>query len=430
MTRNCPALLIAAPASGHGKTTVTAALARHYRNRGLKVRCFKSGPDFIDPMILEQATGEPVYQLDNWMVGESATQQLLYDAAGTADLILVEGVMGLFDGNPSSADLAQRFDLPVSAVIDAKAMAQTFGAIAFGLANYRRELDFVGVIANRVGSANHLDMLREGLGDCPLLAALMRNDEVTLPSRHLGLLQAAEIDNLDARMEQAASLVADAMDDWLPPAVTFSEPASEALPPALRGVRIGVARDRAFSFIYRANLDLLEALGASVIEFSPLHDDALPEVDSLYLPGGYPELHLEQLSRNSAMRSAIAGHHRAGKAIVAECGGMLYLLESLTDSQGHRAEMCGLLPGDGVMQSKLAGLGLHTAPLPEGELRAHAFHHSQVSMRIAPITESQNRRSRGRRESIYRHGGITASYLHYYFASNVEATIKLFQPPT
>ncbi len=422
----CPALLVAAPASGQGKTTITAALARHYRNRGLKVRCFKSGPDFIDPMILQQASGEPVYQLDNWMVGERDSQQLLHGASREADLILVEGVMGLFDGNPSSADLAKRFNLPVAVVIDAKAMAQTFGALAYGLANYDPEVNFAGVIANRVGSAIHLDMLQEGLKGVPLIGTLFRDDEVALPSRHLGLVQATEIKDLDTRLEQAAAVIAEALGDWMPPTVHFDEPSVEPVEQALQGCRIGIAHDAAFSFVYRANLDLLRQLGATLVEFSPLEDSVLPTVDSLYLPGGYPELYLAQLEANRSMRKSIVAHHEAGKPIVAECGGMLYLLDGLTDTQGQRAEMCALLPGEGVMQSGLSGLGLHTAPLAEGELRGHAFHHSQIDMTVEPQLFSVNRRAKGRSEAIYRHKGITASYLHCYFPSNIAATTQLF----
>ncbi|MDH3355168.1 MAG: cobyrinate a,c-diamide synthase [Chromatiales bacterium] len=428
MNNSCPAILIAAPASGHGKTTVTAAMARYYRNCGLKVRCFKSGPDFIDPMILEQASGNPVYQLDNWMVGEKESQKLLFEAAKEADLILVEGVMGLFDGTPSSADLAERFNLPVVPVIDAKAMAQTFGAIAHGLVTYRPSLTVAGVIANRIGSTAHLDMLSEGVADnIPVIAALFRDDEVALPSRHLGLVQAEEIADLDIRLEQAAAMIGKSLKDWLPPLVDFIAPKLTIIKPSLQGVTIGVARDSAFSFIYRANLDLLKQLGAELCFFSPLEDKTLPTVDALYLPGGYPELYLDQLAQNSQLIEAIRSHVMKNKVIIAECGGMLYLLESLTDKSGKQAKLCGILPGNGFMQTKLVGLGLHTAHLPEGALRGHAFHHSKIDMRIAPLGETENRRTNGRGEVIYRHRGISASYLHYYFPSNIAATVKLFQ---
>jgi len=217
------------------------------------------------------------------------------------------------------------------------------------------------------------------------------------------------------------------IEGWLPPVVEFSDPGTGPIEPALQGIRIGVACDNAFSFIYRANLDLLTSLGATLHLFSPLHDKIVPEVDSLYLPGGYPELYLDQLSQNSAMLDAVRSHFQSDRTIVAECGGMLYLLESLTDKAGKRAKLCGILPGDGVMQERLAGLGLHTAPLPEGDLRGHAFHHSQIEMQLEPLAESANRRAKGRGEAIYRYKGVTASYLHYYFASNIEATAKLFQ---
>ena len=191
----CPALLITAPASGQGKTTLVAALARHYRQRGRQVRVFKTGPDFIDPTILERASGHPVYQLDLWMVGANACRQLLYEAALEADLILVEGVMGLFDGNPSSADLAQTFGLPLLMVIDGSAMAQTFGAVALGLANYRGSLTIAGAVANRVASPGHGVMLQQSLPvSIPWLGAFFADEDISLPERHLGLQLADELD--------------------------------------------------------------------------------------------------------------------------------------------------------------------------------------------------------------------------------------------
>ncbi|HLD13887.1 MAG TPA: cobyrinate a,c-diamide synthase, partial [Burkholderiales bacterium] len=346
MTRRCPALLVSAPASGQGKTTVTAALARFHREQGRHVRVFKTGPDFLDPMILEQASGNPVYQLDLWMVGEAACRQLLYDAAGEADLILIEGVMGLFDGEPSSADLARAFGVPVLAVVDAGAMAQTFGALAHGLATYRPDVPFAGVLANRVASPNHGRMLAQSIPPgLRYFGGLARNLAMQLPDRHLGLVQAQEIADLEERLQAGAKAIAETNLTALPEPVGF-EPVTLPAPPALlAGVRIGVARDTAFAFLYRQNLDLLRAMGAELRFFSPLADTTLPDVDSLYLPGGYPELHLERLQTNYAMKQALQAHAAAGKPILAECGGMLYLLESLTDKDGNRATMAGLLPG-------------------------------------------------------------------------------------
>lgn len=427
--RHCPALLVSAPASGQGKTTVTAALARRYRNQGLRVRVFKTGPDFLDPMILERASGNPVYQLDLWMGGAAHCRQLLYDAAGDADLILIEGVMGLFDGNPSSADLAQEFGIPILAVIDAGAMAQTFGAVAHGLATYRAGLPFAGVLANRVGSAAHADMLAGGMpAGLRLLGGLPRDAGLALPGRHLGLVQAEEIADIETRLERAAAALEQAAIADLPRTVAFEPEAAQVLPKYLDGCRIAVARDPAFSFIYRANLDLLRAMGAELVFFSPLADAVLPAADSLYLPGGYPELHLESLAANAGMKAAIHAHHAQGKPVVAECGGMLYLMASLTDAQGRHASMAGVLPGHAAMQTRFANLGLQSVSLPEGTLHGHSFHHSRMETALTPFAMTVDKRQRGRGEAVYRVGRLHASYLHLYFPSNPEAAARLFAP--
>ncbi len=427
--RACPALFITAAASGQGKTTVTAALARFHRDRGRRVRIFKTGPDFLDPMILQRASGNPVYQLDLWMGGEDHCRRLLYEAAGEADLILIEGVMGLFDGEPCSADLAILFGIPVLAVIDGSAMAQTFGAVAHGLATYRAGLPFAGVFANRVTGERHYGMLAESLPPGWVsFGWLARDADITLPDRHLGLVQAAEIDDLDTRIARAAAALS-GVEETVPTPVAFAPPISTpSHSPLLGDIRIAIACDQAFAFLYRANLDLLRAMGAELIFFSPLDDSALPETDAVYLPGGYPELHLDRLAANQSMKDAICAHHAADKPIVAECGGMLYLLESLTDIEGRTAAMAGLLPGKAVMQPRLTNLGLHRAPLPEGEIRGHTFHHSRMECGLEPITCSKSARHHGTPEPIYRRGRLTASYLHFYFPSNPQASAQLFLP--
>lgn len=429
MPATCPALLLSAPASGQGKTTVTAGLARYHRNQGRKVRVFKTGPDFLDPMILERASGQPVYQLDLWMVGERDSQALLYQAAQEADLILIEGVMGLFDGTPSSADLAALFGVPVLALINAHAMAQTFGAVAYGLAHYRPGLPFAGVLANRVAGPGHADLLAESLPpDLRYFGWLPRDGEIALPDRHLGLVQAAEIVDLETRLESIAARVARTELAKLPPPVSF--PGTTLEPPAqlLKGVRIGIARDTAFAFLYPANLDTLRALGAELAFFSPLADTELPMVDSIYLPGGYPELHLDALANNASMRESLRRHHQAGKPLYAECGGLLYTVESLADKEGHRAPMLGLLPGHAALQSKLAGLGMQAVELPEGELRGHTFHHSRLETPLEPLAHGCRQRDGRSGEAVYRAGRLTASYLHLYFAGNPAATARLFLP--
>ncbi|SDH93996.1 hydrogenobyrinic acid a,c-diamide synthase (glutamine-hydrolysing) /cobyrinate a,c-diamide synthase [Pseudomonas delhiensis] len=427
--RQCPALLIAAPASGQGKTTVTAALARLHARQGRRVRVFKVGPDFLDPMILARASGAPVHQLDLWMVGEAQSRRLLWEAAGEADLILIEGVMGLFDGTPSAADLARTFNVPVLGVINGQAMAQTFGALAVGLATYQPGLPFSGVLGNRVGSQRHSDLLRDSLPEwIRWYGALPRSAELELPSRHLGLVQAEELADLDARLDAAADALAASSAVDLPPPVSFAAPAAREVRPFLAGVRIGVARDSAFAFLYQANLDLLRELGAELCFFSPLSDERLPEVDSLYLPGGYPELHLAQLENNRAMADAIRAHHAAGKPLLAECGGMLYLLDGLTDANGLCGQLLGLLPGRATLQKRLAALALQEVELPEGPLRGHTFHHSLLDTGLEPALRGSCPNAKPVAEAVFRLGRLTASYIHFYLPSNPMAAAAIFRP--
>jgi cobyrinic acid a,c-diamide synthase len=373
------------------------------------------------------------------MGGEAHCRQLLYQAAGEADLILVEGVMGLFDGDCSSADLASLLGIPVMAVIDGSHMAQTFGALALGLASYRPGLPFAGAFANRLAGERHYQMLADALPPgLPCLGWLPRDADIALPARHLGLVQAAEIADLEARLDQAAAALR-LTDLALPAAVTFRpaptpEPwrssQAKAHPPPpqpLTGVRIAVARDAAFAFLYRANLELLSVLGAELAFFSPLADPELPPADALYLPGGYPELHLERLAANQALLAAVRAHHAADKPLLAECGGMLYLLESLTDQQGRTANLAGLLPGRGLMGDRLANLGMHEIDLPEGTLRGHGFHYSRLETPLEPIAWSRARRGR-QGEPAYRLGSLLASYLHLYFPSNPAALVRVFAP--
>jgi cobyrinic acid a,c-diamide synthase len=380
-------------------------------------------------MILERASGAPVYQLDMWMVGEQESRRLLWEAAAEADLILIEGVMGLFDGTPSSADLARHFGVPVLGVIDGTAMAQTFGALALGLAKYQPDLPFAGVLANRVGTLRHAQLLEGSLTEgLRWYGALSRETGIELPSRHLGLVQASELNDLDVRLDAAADALASSCEVALPPAVEFAAPDVIAVEPLLKNVRIAVARDEAFAFTYGASLDLLRAMGAELSFFSPIRDSQLPEADSLYLPGGYPELHHVALSQNTAMCEAIRAHHAAGKPLLAECGGMLYLLDSLTDVEGTRAELVGLLKGDAVMQKRLAALALQAVDLPEGSLRGHTYHHSLTTTELAPIARGLSPNGGRGAEAVYREGRMTASYVHFYFPSNPSAIAALFAP--
>lgn len=432
---HCPALFLTAPASNQGKTTITAALARYFTNQGKVVRVFKTGPDYLDPQILAQASKQPVEQLDIWMAGEDYCQDKLYQAAQIADLILVEGAMGMFDGEPSSADLAARFGIPMAIVMDVKGMAQTAAAVATGLANFRDDVQVAGLIANRCGSERHAELIRDALpASLPLLATLKRDDEITLPERHLGLVQADEVkDELEIRFEAAVKWLQETQDTGLlslPNAVPFypvnQVDAEQTIEQHLLGKTIAVAKDAAFSFIYDANLIALKSLGAELVFFSPLHDQALPKADALWLPGGYPELHSKTLSENTAMRQAIQDFYQAGKGILAECGGMLYSLETLTDLEENEYPMLGILAGQGAMRGKRGCQGMQTAVTPQGDIRGHAHHRSRSANTPEPVGYGRRQRHPAPGEAIYQQKGLTASYLHLFFPSNLDATAKLF----
>lgn len=432
-TVSCPALFLAAPASGQGKTTVSAALARMLKRQGKVVRVFKTGPDYLDPQILHQASGEPVEQLDMWMAGEAYCQAKLFEAARDADLILIEGAMGLFDGEPSSADLAARFGVPIALVMDVKGMAQTAAAVASGLVNFRRDVQFAGLIANNCGSERHRQLIVDALPDnLPLLAHLARSEDVALPERHLGLVQASEVtEELETRLNNGADWLEQAgLADLLArvPSVDFHMAVTPDVPELLKGQRIAIAKDEAFSFIYDANLRLLEEMGAELSFFSPIHSNVLPEADALWLPGGYPELHAAKIAQNQPMIEQIQAFHQSGKAILAECGGFLYCLETLTDLDEQQYPMLGILTGHGAMRGKRGCQGMQTAPLPEGEIRAHAHHRSRSSDTDEPIAHGRRQRHPAPGEAIYRSKNLTASYLHLFFPSNPEAVAKLFKP--
>lgn len=429
--RRCPALLISAPASNQGKTVITAGLARYHRRQGRRVRVFKVGPDFLDPMILEQASGNSVGQLDLWMGGEAHCRKLLYEAAADADLIIVEGVMGLFDGTPSSGDLAESFGLPVLLVINASSMMQTFHAVAHGLATYRTQLNFIGVVANNVASQKHEMMLSAPESTAiKYLGSLLRADCMKLPERHLGLVQANEIKDLEARLDTIADAIADTQLVKLPDPVEFTSPDSHIdagrIEPLLSGRTIAIAKDQAFSFIYPANLETLEKLGARLVTFSPLAGEPVPVADAVYLPGGYPELYLAELGAESPCKQSLREHFNAGKVIYAECGGMLYALESLTDRNGCTAPMLGLLAGHAIMQNKLSALGYQELDSGSSIVRGHTFHYSSTCDMPEPSTYCRRAYDGKEGEAVYQAKGLWTSYVHLYFPSAPHEIAALF----
>jgi len=443
---HCPALIISAPSSGSGKTTITAAIATYHRLQGKDVRVFKTGPDFIDPMILTKASGNPVYQLDLWMVGEQHCRELLFEAAQVADLILIEGVMGLFDGEPSTADLSLFFDIPVLAVIDGSAMAQTFGAVALGLQQYKPALKFSGVVANRIASERHAEMIRDSIpAGIGIFDVFMRDNEISLPERHLGLVQAEELHDIEEKLRRAANAVANSSLNLLPKPIQFkcSEKVSnedKLKKKPLAGKRILIAQDLAFNFLYQANLRLLLQSGAELVFTSPISELCLPDGDALYIPGGYPELYAKQLSENHSYISSLKRFAQQEKPILAECGGMLYLLDNLTiieeNNQQKAFSMAGLLSGNGKMKQKLSAIGQQYAEFEhhligqdnsnKQQVRGHSFHYSTAIIDASPVTHAQyySRKSQG--EAIYLQKNLLASYIHWYFPSNAEFFISFF----
>jgi len=422
------AVLVAAMSSGQGKTSVTAALARKLLRQGLRVRVFKCGPDFIDPMLLERASGAPVHTLDLWMVGVDECRRRLHDAAREADAILIEGVMGLYDGSPSAADLSREFGVPVLAVIDASAMAQTTGAVARGLRDYG-PVQMAGVIANRIASEGHAKMVAASLRDIPLVGWLARQD-TPLPERHLGLVLPGEVDGFETLLDKLADGLQFNEDAWnVLPLMPQSPPEWPDVGRPLEGRTVAIARDAAFCFLYPANLELLERMGARLRYFSPLADEVVPgEADAVFLPGGYPELHCEALSKAAQWQASIRATHVRGTPILAECGGMMTLADGLTDKDGQRWPMAGLLPGEVRMQRRLAGLGAQAMPTDRGPLRGHTFHYSLLETPVEASAHTVKTGNGAQGEAVYRIGSLTASYFHAYFPSNPPAVAALFGP--
>jgi cobyrinic acid a,c-diamide synthase len=339
--------------------------------------------------------------------------------------------MGLYDGNPSSADLAREFGVPVLAVIDAGAMAQTAGALVHGLRDYG-PVELAGVVANRVGSTGHAAMIAASLRGIPLFATLPKQAQ-SLPERHLGLVLPDEVAGIDALLDELAAQLNFDEAAWstLRPARlelgdALQAPTLAPVPPLLAGRKVAVARDAAFMFLYPANLDTLRQLGAELAFFSPLADQPPPyDADAIYLPGGYPELHAQALSEAAHWQAAMRVAHHEGVPIWAECGGMMALAETLSDKNDTVWPMAGLLPGHVAMQQRLAGLGSQAMPTPQGELRGHTFHYSAIQTFVTPLVHTVKHPSGAQGEAVYRAGSLTASYFHAYFPSNPAAVAAL-----
>jgi cobyrinic acid a,c-diamide synthase len=432
-------IVIAGTHSGVGKTTITLGLLAALRARGRHVQPFKVGPDFIDPSHHRVAAGRPSRNLDSWLMDDATNLELFARATRGADIAVVEGMMGLFDGfsgrneQGSAAHMAKLLCAPVVLVVDAAAMARSAGAMVLGYQQFDPQVDVRGVIFNRAGSAGHFDMLKDAVEartSVKVLGYLLRDASLHMPERHLGLVPQAERDQAELyariaqRLEQTVDLGALL-------AIAESEPLPPILPKLFAGerilprVRIGVALDEAFNFYYEDNLDLLRHHGAQIIPFSPLHDVQIPDVDLLYIGGGFPELFTVQLAGNAGMAESIRTFARAGGPIYAECGGLMYLGETLQPFDGEPARMLGLLPVRTRMTRERLSIGYTEAAVSApnliasaGEqLRGHEFHWSEWEAAGSPNATYTLRRGAKTKPDGFSAGSVLGSYLHLHFGS-------------
>jgi cobyrinic acid a,c-diamide synthase len=436
MRIDVPRLVLGAASSGSGKTTLAVALAAALRARGLSVAPFKCGPDYLDPGYHARASGTASHNLDGWMMGEEAVLATFARAARGADVAIVEGMMGLFDGasptsdEGSTAQIAKWLGAPVVAVIDASGMARTAAAVARGLAAFDPALRVGGLVCNRVGSRGHLDLLREAVAAPELMGGLPARDDLAFPERHLGLVTAAT-----ALPDERVAAWATLAEGWLDleallalarSAVRLEVPPLATARQAPRRCRIGVAHDEAFHFYYEDNLARLERAGAELVRFSPVRDALLPEVDGLLLGGGYPEVHAAALTANRAMRDAVRAFAAAGRPVYAECGGLMYLASAIRTVDGRQHEMVGLIPGVAVVRDRLQALGYAEVTTrsptllgPAGlTFRGHQFRYSDLEVAASvPRVYAVSRRRGAPLDEGYAVGSVLASYVHAHWAS-------------
>lgn len=447
----CPRLVIAGTASGVGKTSITLGLVRALVRQGLRVQTFKVGPDFLDPTYLARASGRTCYNLDGWMTSQAYVGQLFARATAGADLAIVEGVMGMFDGaspcalEGSTAEIACWLKAPVLLVADAHGAARSLAATVKGFAEFDSSVRVAGVVANRSGSWQHRQHLAEALADAslpPLAGAVPRGALPSLESRHLGLVTADRRTLTDQALETLADACQEHVDLSLVLTLARSAevirvedpltPADATARDAQRKVRLGIARDEAFHFYYPDNLESLVLAGAELVPFSPLADAALPEnLDALYLGGGYPEVHAARLAENGGMLESVR-RFAARRPVYAECGGLIYLARSVTALDGSRHGLAAVLPIDVAMLPSLKALGYTEVSLladslwgPAGAIcRGHEFHYSEIT---ADDASSQGWRRayavRHRRHVVeegFAQGRVLASYVHLQWASRPE----------
>lgn len=425
--------LIGAASSGSGKTTFTLGLLRALRHRNLNVQPFKCGPDYLDTKHHAAAAGQESYNLDTFMASPDHIQEIYARYSQGADVCITEGVMGLFDGynqmQGSSAEIATILRLPVILVLNARSTAYTVAAILYGFKHFRPEVKIAGAIFNFVGSEAHYEYLKQACQDAGIeaLGYLPKCPDIEIPSRHLGLNTDSEF-CFDTFADRIAGQIEKTVDIGRLLAITSADTPSvsglKTPPSPIRSVkntlRISVARDEAFDFIYPENIRALEQQG-NITYFSPLHDRILPPSDFVYLPGGYPEFHLPGLSSNESMRRSILQYCQNHGRLFAECGGMMYLCESIKDEQGNPYPMCGFLPQDATMENMKLTLGYRKIFIDGHEYRGHEFHYSRIIPNPSPLPSIAgvfNARDKQVDTPVYKINRVIASYVHFYWAEN------------
>lgn len=433
-------VVVAGTHSGCGKTTMTLGLMAALGKKGLQVQPFKSGPDFIDTGLHGLVTGRSSRNLDLWMCGEDYVKSCFRRHSAGSDISVVEGVMGLYDGSLSTAALAACLDLPVVLVVDAYGMAETAGAIVKGLRAMSMSPQFAGVIFNRVASENHFRRLKESIMDMPVLGYLPRDLNFEIPHRHLGLTTVEDNPIAQENLERLADAVLAHIDidELLREAklksggsITLSADRVGRGPGFDRIIKLAVARDRAFCFYYEDNLDLLREAGAELLFFSPLQDSRLPaNIDGIYIGGGYPELHAEQLSQNRSMLNSVRDWAESGRALYAECGGLMYLSKGIWKSGNERYEMAGVFSFETVMKRGRSRLGYREIGLisecilgnSRTVARGHEFHYSGVMECQDQNTARSYFVKNGSGETLaaegYAYKKTLASYIHLHFGSS------------
>ena len=438
-------LMISGAASGVGKTTIALAIMSGLRRRGLTVQPFKCGPDFLDTGHHTRICGRKARNLDTWMLDKEANRSVLQNAARGADVLVAEGMMGLFDGKNgnteagSTAEIAKLLKLPVVLVVDAAKTARSIAAVVLGFEMFDSELRLAGVILNRVATERHYEMLRAAIEtSCKtkIMGWMPRDPAIAIPERHLGLQGADEAAIEDGAAVDTLAALAEKFFDLnrlleLQCGLEFADGHDLVMKVSRpdERVRIGVPSDHAFSFYYEDNLDLLREQGAEIIRFSPLNDQRLPDdLDGLYLGGGYPELHAEQLSSNRMMIEDIRAFADSGRPIYAECGGMIYLSESLSTTEGTKYAMAGVLPLSIQMTGKLVQFGYVAVEFTEDCLlgskgttvRGHSFHYSCIVSRGEVATSYRVQYSMSGKEEFegFGKGNVLASYVHLHLRAN------------